>query len=73
MVLLSLEGRSMPEIAQLFRTCKPTVRFWIKRSNQDRPPGLYDEPRSGRPRKAGEAVKIYLRNCCNATHKKKAI
>ena len=60
MVLLSLERRGVAEIAQLFRTCKPTVRFWIKRFNQEGPPGLYDEPRSGRPRKAGEAVKNTL-------------
>ena len=33
MVLLSLERHSVPEIALLFRTCRPTVRFWIKRYN----------------------------------------
>ena len=36
------------------------MRFWIKRYNQEGPPGLYDEPRSGRPRKAGEAVQDTL-------------
>jgi transposase len=60
MVLLSLEGHSVPEIGLLFRTCRPTVRFWIKRYNREGPPGLYDEPRSGRPRKAGEAVQNTL-------------
>lgn len=61
MVLLSLERHSVPEIAQLFGTCRPTVRFWIKRYNRAGPPGLYDEPRSGRPTKAGEGVKSTLR------------
>jgi transposase len=36
------------------------VRFWIKRYNQEGPPGLYDEPRSGRPCKAGEVVQNTL-------------
>lgn len=57
LVLLSTEHYSVPEIATLFRTSRVTVRFWIKRFNREGPPGLYDEPRSGRPRKAGAEVK----------------
>lgn len=60
MVLLSLEQHAVPEIAQLFATCRATVRFWIKRYNREGPPGLYDEPRSGRPAKVGKTVKSTL-------------
>jgi transposase len=60
MVLLSLERHSVPEIAQWFETCRATVRFWIKRYNREGPPGLYDEPRSGRPSLAGAGVKSKL-------------
>ena len=60
MVLLSLEGRGVPELAQLFGLCWASVRFWIKRFNREGPPGLYDHPRSGRPRKAGDGVKSTL-------------
>jgi transposase len=60
LVLLSIEHHSVPEIAELFQTTRVTVRFWIKRFNREGPPGLYDEPRSGRPRKVVEAVKDTL-------------
>jgi len=60
MVLVSLKRHRLPETALLFRTCQPTVRFWIKRYNQEDPSGLYVEPRSGRPRKAGEAAQDTL-------------
>jgi len=34
-----------------------TVRFWFGRFNALGPEGLYDEPRSGRPRKVTAEVK----------------
>jgi transposase len=47
MVLLSIQGKSVPVIAILFQTSRVTVRFWIKRYNAYGPKGLYDEPRTG--------------------------
>jgi transposase len=47
----------VPEIARLFETTLVTVRFWIKRFNCAGPPGLYDDPRSGRPSKVVDTVK----------------
>jgi transposase len=63
MVLLSIQGQSVPVIAILFQTSRVTVRFWIKRYNVQGPDGLYDEPRSGRPRKVSESVKQTLLDC----------
>src|SRR4030067_554111 len=56
MVLLSVQGQSVPEIAQVFQTSCATVRFWIKRFNAEGPAGLYDRPRRGRPRKVTPEV-----------------
>jgi transposase len=63
MVLLSIQGQSVPVIALLFQTSRVTVRFWIKRYNAHGPDGLYDEPRSGRPRKANQSVQDTLLEC----------
>jgi transposase len=62
MILLSSEHHAVPEIARLFYTSQLTVRFWMRRFDHQGPPGLYDEPRSGRPRKAGETVRDKLKN-----------
>jgi transposase len=56
MVLLAAKGRIMTEIARTFETSTVTVRFWIDRFNAQGPLGLYDQPRSGRPRKATAPV-----------------
>jgi transposase len=56
MVLLSVERHTVPEIATLFDVCRATVRFWLRRFDVAGPAGLYDEPRSGRPRKANRRV-----------------
>ena len=50
MVLWSAQQRSVPEIAMLLATSRATVRWWLRRFDQDGPAGLYDAPRSGRPR-----------------------
>jgi transposase len=63
MVLLSIEGRSVPTIAVIFQTSRVTVRFWIKRYNLEGPAGLYDEPRSGRPHKVTDSVQDTLIEC----------
>lgn len=60
MVLLSAQGRTCPEIARIFETSDLTVRFWLRRFSADGPRGLYDEPRSGRPRTVTPAVVAHL-------------
>jgi len=62
MILLSSEHHPVPQIAQLFHTSRVTVRFWMRRFDRQGPPGLYDEPRSGRPRKADEAVRNHVKH-----------
>lgn len=57
MILLSAQRRTVPEIATFFTVSRATVRFWIRQFEAAGPAGLYDDPRSGRPRKltaAGE-------------------
>jgi len=51
MVLLSVRRKKVPEIADSFAVCTATVRFWLRRFNAHGPVGLYDQERSGRPRK----------------------
>ncbi|HSO47995.1 MAG TPA: IS630 family transposase, partial [Rhizobiaceae bacterium] len=60
MILLSAQGRSVPDIARLFEVDRKTVRFWMRRFDQHGPSGLYDEPRSGRPRLVTAAVRDKL-------------
>jgi transposase len=60
MIILSSQRRPVPEIAELFETHRKTVRFWIKQFDQYGPAGLYDQPRSGRPRKADAPVRETL-------------
>ena len=50
MVLLSAQRRTVPEIAALFETSPATVRGWMRRFDAAGPAGLWDAPRSGRPR-----------------------
>jgi len=56
MVLLSAQGTSVPELATLFTRSRATVRLWLRRFDAAGPPGLYDAPRSGRPRKVTAVV-----------------
>jgi transposase len=56
MILLAAQGRIYTEIARIFDTTTVTVVTWIERFNLEGPPGLYDKPRSGRPRKATKEV-----------------
>lgn len=60
MVLLSAQRRPVPEIARIFAVEYRTVRKWMRRFNAAGPGGLYDEPRSGRPRKLTESVRAKL-------------
>lgn len=56
MILLSAEHHPVPEIASLFGCSRATVRSWLRRFDSLGPAGLYDEPRSGRPRKVDARV-----------------
>lgn len=56
MILLSAQRRTVPEIAGIFDVEYKTVRKWIRRFDAHGPVGLYDEARSGRPRKLTESV-----------------
>lgn len=60
MVLLSAQERTVPEIAAIFAVNEKTVRLWIRRFNDQGPAGLYDAPRSGRPRKLTDPVRTAL-------------
>lgn len=66
MVLLSARGRKVPEIADIFAVCLPTVRFWLHRFNADGPAGLYDQERSGRPPKVTQEVQDTIRQMMQA-------
>jgi transposase len=56
MILRSSQHRTVPELAALFAMSRATVRFWIRCVNAHGPPGLYADPRRGRPRKVGPPV-----------------
>jgi transposase len=56
LVLLSAQRHAVPEWATLFACSRATVRFWLERFNADGPAGLFDAPRSGRPRKVSPTV-----------------
>src|SRR3989442_5007612 len=60
MILLSAQRRTVPEIATIFSASRATVRFWIRQFEAAGPAGLYDDPRSGRPRKLNRAVEATL-------------
>ena len=49
-VLLSDQGKSVPEIADLFGYSTETVYTWLERYAQVGADGLIDQPRSGRPK-----------------------
>jgi len=55
MVLLSAQRRTVPELAVIFDQHPASVRFWLRRFDQDGPAALYDAPRSGRPRAMDDA------------------
>jgi len=56
MILWSARRRTVPELARTFDVSRATIRFWIRRFDTAGPAGLYDAPRSGRPRKVNEQV-----------------
>jgi transposase len=59
-VLLSEKHWTVPQIAALFEMSRVTIRYWIERFERWGPEGLYDEERSGRPRKLNWAMESTL-------------
>lgn len=60
-ILLAIERQMIAtEIASIVRSNDQTVRNWIKRFNSESIAGLYDEPRSGAPRKVTAAYRQRL-------------
>ena len=49
-VLLSSQGKTISDIAQTYQVHRVTVSAWITSWETLGAPGLYDRPRSGRPR-----------------------
>jgi transposase len=60
LVLLSRGHYTVPTLARLFAMSRATVRFWLRQFDAYGPPGLYDDPRSGRPPKVTPAVQETL-------------
>jgi transposase len=60
LILLSAQQYPVPQLAMLFAMSRATVRFWIRRFDVHGPAGLYDDPRSGRPRKLNPPVQETL-------------
>jgi transposase len=52
MILLSAQGHSVAEIADLTFFGEDTVLYWIDRYEAENLNGLEDRPRSGRPSKS---------------------
>jgi transposase len=61
MVLLSAQHHPVPELAALYGLSRASVRFWLHRFEAGGPPGLYDQPRPGRPRKTEARVEAAVR------------
>ena len=66
MVLLSSRGYTASQIAAIFECDEATVRRWVARFETEGAAGLYDRPRSGRPRKADPAAQDALRHAVAA-------
>ena len=61
MILLSNEGWSPPKIAQRVRFSRDTVVRFIKRYDEQGVTGLFDKPRSGRPRRVTDEYLTQLK------------
>lgn len=61
MILLAAEDKmTAPQIAKIVRQNEQTVRRWLKRFNQEGIKGLYDEPKSGSPRRVTDVYRERL-------------
>jgi transposase len=54
------EKKTAPNIAKIVRLDEQTVRRWIKRFNAEGINGLYDEPKSGAPKRVTDAYRERL-------------
>lgn len=61
-ILLSDAGFEIPQLVEIFRTHRDTVRGWIARFEQDGVEGLLDDDRPGGPRKLDEKEEEILRD-----------
>jgi transposase len=59
-ILLSEKHWTVPQLAVLLAMSRVTIRAWIDRFEYWGPAGLYEEQRSGRPRKMNRAVERTL-------------
>ena len=61
MILLGAEDKlTAPHIAKIVRQDEQTVRRWIKRFNGEGISGLYDEPKSGAPKRVTDTYRERL-------------
>lgn len=61
MILLGAEEKkTAPQIARIVRQDEQTVRRWLKRFNAEGINGLYDEPKSGAPKRVTDAYRERL-------------
>lgn len=61
MILLGAEEKkTAPNIAKIVRQDEQTVRRWIKRFNAEGINGLYDEPKSGAPKRVTDSYRERL-------------
>src|SRR5215211_1224503 len=67
MVLLSDRRYRVPQIAAIFECSEATVRGWLARFDAEGLAGLYDRPRTGRPRKADAVPREVIRRELDAT------
>ncbi len=51
-ILLSATGFDIRELSQIFDTCRQTAATWVRGWERKGIVGLFDKPRSGRPRKS---------------------
>lgn len=56
MVLLSANRYTVPQIVDIYQVTDVMVYKWFNRFDAEGPSGLYDRPRSGRPRKVDQAA-----------------
>ena len=59
-VILSLEKKSVTEIAQLLHVHRSSVHAWVTLWNEHGPVSLYEGHRSGRPRQLSDEDKVRL-------------
>jgi transposase len=62
-VLLSLDGYFVEEIAKITHKSDDTVRYWLQRFQQAGGSGLIEAPHSGRPPEITPGIETFLHEC----------